>query len=322
MIVFTDNLQFAEQYLADNLNWRIVTLSKLEENVGLLINHLLPQKEIYQAVVASTPLWQYLFLVEYAAGSQFDILVKLAQKNTRLPCGVLCLAGAGKKFHGFKNRPWVSLAGNVHLSVFFAPYQKIEYFGVAFTILAAVSVLQALDSITGLEKKAMVKWVNDIFISKAKVCGVLAHTQTQGKLVTAACLGIGINVETRPQVASTPFVPKVAALCDFSKNAKLCHCALVFQRLVHFLDQNYRSLISGHFSELLEFYRQRSLVIGKKVKIFADTPAEQAEEIMRGKVQAIGENLELIFEGVETPLFKGRLVIEESRIEPSALKRK
>jgi biotin-[acetyl-CoA-carboxylase] ligase BirA-like protein len=309
MIVYADNIQFAEQYLTDKLKWQIVSPSRLEEKIRTLACKLFPHERIYQGAIDTNYLWQYAFFVEYASESQFDVLVDLSQKNSELPHGNLCIAGSGEKFHGLRNRPWVSLAGNIHLSAFLAPQQEVDHFGVGFVILAAVSVLQALDSIAGLAKRAMAKWVNDILIGDAKVCGVLAHTQMQERIVTGAILGIGLNVEAKPQVEPTPYVPEVAALRDFIPNRVLCNQSIVFHRLLHFLDQNYRRLISGHFSELLDLYRKRSLVIGKTVSVFTDAPNGKSEKIVHGKVKSIGANLELIFDGIDSPISKGRVVL-------------
>ncbi len=313
MIIITDNIKFAERILSDRLDWQIVQLSTVDQNIGALAFKLMPQKIIYQATIESNYLWQYLFIVGQAAKSQFDVLVDVSCEDLSLPHGILCIAGSGRKFHGFKNRPWVSLAGNIHLSVFLAPNQEIENFGVAFTILSAVSVLQTLDSIDNLTNKAMVKWVNDILVGNAKVCGVLARTQSQGKIVTGAFMGIGLNVETKPKVQPTPFVPEVTSLCDFLNNTKFCNQSIAFHRLIRYLDQNYLTLLKGDFSTLLNFYRQRSLVIGKEVTIFSDEPVKKMKEMAHGKVNSIGDNLELILEGIHSPVLKGRLVLETER---------
>ncbi len=291
------------------MNWRPVSRSNLDQRLTSLAERLLPHDKTLQSSIASDHLWQHVFFLECAAESQFDVLIDLARQGLDLPHGILCIAGSGKNFHGFKNRPWMSANGNIHLSAFVAPKQHVPHFAVGFTILSAVSVLQALDTLEGLEKQAMVKWVNDIIIGNAKVGGVLTSTQTQGKKVTGAVLGIGLNVEAAPQIEPTPFVPEVVALRDLIPRTATCDRSIVFHRLIHFLDRNYRSLIAGDFHQLLEFYRKRSAVIGRIVRVFTDTPDENSEEIISGRVQSIGENLELFFDGVPSPVWKGRAVL-------------
>ena len=44
------------------------------------------------------------------------------------------------------------------------------------TAMAAVAIVSAIKELTG--KKAMIKWVNDIFIDSKKVCGILTEAIT------------------------------------------------------------------------------------------------------------------------------------------------
>ncbi len=237
------------------------------------------------------------------------VLIEMVRKNYNLPHGILCLAGSGKKFHGFKNRAWISMPGNIHLSVFFAPGKQIRNFSSGFMILAAVSVLQTLDTIPTLQKKSMIKWVNDIFIEDAKVCRVIAHTLTQGKIVSGVVLGIGLNVEVSPVVEPTVFVPKISSLQDIVPNEIKIDSKTIYAQLIKNLQKNYSVLISGNYNKLIEFYKLRSLVIGKDVKILTDNLKTKSEIIASGRVVSIGENLELFFENRSTPVTKGRLVI-------------
>jgi BirA family biotin operon repressor/biotin-[acetyl-CoA-carboxylase] ligase len=255
-------------------------------------------------------LWNQLFLVESASQSQYDLLIELNRAGESLPDGVLCIAGDGKKFHGFRGRAWTASRGNLHVSVNFAPAQSIDHFGAGFMILAAVSVVEAIDSVPGLENRAGIKWVNDILINDAKVCGVLAYTQTMADAVTSAVLGIGLNVETTPPVTRTLFVPKAGSLCDFTSDRRTCNPAYLLEALMMSLDRNYRSLIKGNYSALLNRYRERSIIIGRDVDVLSDDSAVGSQVLASGRVKGLGQDLELILEGSERPISKGRLVLK------------
>jgi len=199
----------------------------------------------------------------------------------------------------------------MHLAAFLLPGQKVPFFHVGFTILSAVSVVQTIDSLKALQDRASIKWVNDILLEDSKVSGVIAHTLTQGDAVTGAVLGIGVNVETTPRVKRDPFVPGVISLRDVLPDPALCNQQFVFNRLIAIISQNYRKLLAGRYDELLNFYRKRSLIIGKNVVIYADPmEGDPEEEIIRGEVEAIGENLELYLKGISTPVTRGRLLFE------------
>ena len=309
MTIYTDNIQFAQKYVNAEPEWQKTNYSDIPAEIRYLSNRLFLHEEIYHAESDNDDFWQYIFLVQTASESHFDIFIELVRENHHLPDKILCLAGSGKKFHGFKNRTWISVPGNIHLSVYLSPGKHIRHFAAGFMILAAVSVLQTIDHIASLKKKSMIKWINDILIEDAKVCGVLAHTLTQNKIVTGAVLGIGLNVEVTPIVDSTPFVPKIASLQDYIPPSKKIDGKIVFNRLISVLKTNYLRLISDRYQELLEFYKLRSLVIGKEVKIFSDNSVKKTEKIDSGRVVSIGENLELFFENRTSPITNGRLII-------------
>ncbi|MCP4705319.1 MAG: biotin--[acetyl-CoA-carboxylase] ligase, partial [candidate division Zixibacteria bacterium] len=257
--------------------------------------------------------------VKEAEQSQYDLLIDMKKCGEDVPDKTLCLANTGKKFHGQRNRDWISLSGNIHLSVFLKPDKIIKQFAPGFNILAAVSVLQTIDAIDDLKEKAQVKWVNDILIDNAKVCGFLAHTLTEGSKVTGAVLGIGLNVESSPDVDPTPFVPQSSSLKDFSNNQEQTNQSFVFHKLIANLARNYRLLLENGYNELLDIYRQRSIIIGRDVIIKPDPirpvpPVqvdEKVSEDIEGRVAFIGDNLELFLEGRKKPIFSGRLILKD-----------
>ncbi|MBI5324705.1 MAG: biotin--[acetyl-CoA-carboxylase] ligase [Ignavibacteriae bacterium] len=307
MIVITDNTRFAEQFIEENVSWKRVELNDFNDNIRILVSRMFQNKIYYIAEILRQSTWRYLIAVEYIPESQYDILINTVHDYNDLPGRILCLAGSGDKFHGFKNREWISKLGNIHLSIYLSPHLEISHFGVGFLILSAVSVLQTIDSIKELKDKSYLKWVNDILIESSKVCGVLAHTQIQSNIVTDAVLGIGLNVEAIPQVEPTPFVPKVSSLYNFTEFKTKVNLKKVFNLLISKIENNYGLLLGDKYSELLKLYKNRSFVVGKNVRIWSDAYAASQELIAEGKVLNIGDDLELIIEGHKTPVITGRL---------------
>jgi BirA family biotin operon repressor/biotin-[acetyl-CoA-carboxylase] ligase len=310
MIVYADAIGFADEVI-QRASQPWTSPSVQVTDVLNLCGSLYQGNRFRQSSLESDLLWKYLFLVEHAPRSHYDLLIELARRDSALPDGVLCLAGSGDKFHGFKNRQWSASPGNVHLSAYLAPARPIAQHGVGFTILAAVSVIDATDSIPGLKTRAAIKWVNDIQMEGSKVCGVVAYTQTANGTVSAAVIGIGLNVETKPSVEPTPFVPRVASLRDFASDPSAITQGLAFDRLIRAMDNNYRLLLEGKNRTLLDRYRERSMILGRKVSIRLDDAGFESEIIASGRVRDIGESLELYLEGVSRPVWKGRLVLED-----------
>lgn len=311
MIVYTDKPEYAENCLTDRLDWRHTDFADLNPNLGLLIRGLNPEGPHFTARQEIEESWTNAVIIRHAPLSQFDHLVKMNQKNLALPDRILCLAGIGKDFHGQKGRPWAAVEGNLHLTLYLAPDQKIEHFHVGFPILAAVSLVESIETVKGLEGRASIKWINDVLIDEAKVAGFIVHTSSMGASVTAAVLGIGLNVEKTPRVPRDPFVPKAASLRSFVKDPEEMNQKAVLRSLLQRLNQNYDQLLSGQYSRLLDTYRKHSLVIGRKIKVLSDEPEGKEQEIASGRVESIGENLELYLENTEKPVTKGRLLLED-----------
>ncbi|MHC4222590.1 MAG: biotin--[acetyl-CoA-carboxylase] ligase [Planctomycetota bacterium] len=303
MIAIALNLDFAARVLPPGPREWLRHDRSLRPELQPLIGQIFGEVPLRETEVKSPPLWEHLFLVESSPRSQFDLLVELGREGRLPPRGLVCVAGEGRGFHGMRNRPWVAPAGNLYLSAHLAPDRPVGHAGVAFTVLAAVSVLDAVDGVSGLTERAGIKWVNDILIEGAKVCGVIAHSQMEGNRVGSVFLGIGLNVETAPEVEPTPQVPQAACLAGFVP----CHRCELLGPLLETLARNYEELLEEGYGELLNRYRRRSLALGREVAV----SSEEGGITARGRVTAIGPNLELHLKGRDRPVHRGRLILED-----------
>jgi BirA family biotin operon repressor/biotin-[acetyl-CoA-carboxylase] ligase len=310
MIVYTDDVIIAQQFLSKPVMWQSASFDMIHNDLSSLSHTIFKTTEIQYGTSDQPSQWKYLCITKHANISQFDYLCKISREEKQLPGDLLFIAASGENFKGYRNRSWISIPGNLHLSLFFTPQQKVPHFYVGFTIIAAISVLQTLDSIPELSSKSGIKWVNDILIDNHKVGGVLTQTQIQGEVVTAAIAGIGLNVEKTPQFESDIFVPQAACVWDYVHNRDSCTLAIIFCELIKNLSENYQSLLHGDYEQLLEFYISRSLIMGKEVQIFSDPREGKPVLISRGKVKCIGKDLEVYLEHSKDPIFNGRLAFE------------
>ncbi len=309
MIIFTDDRAYAEHILPGREPWTPYDTSAVDPNLHHLKKRLFPTGTVHTRVSDKHGRWTHALVVKHAPSSHFDHLVGLSQKEVKLPDGTLCLAGSGRKFHGQRQRPWSAVEGNIHLAVSLSPRRVIKNFHTGFPILAAVSLIDALDAFKSLKDRAKIKWVNDILIDGAKVAGFLVHTQSVEDTVLTAILGIGLNVEKTPMIQTDRFVPKVASLRDFVPDKFTLNQEKVLFQLLDSMDRNYDLLLDGQYSKLLNSYRARSLVIGNQVKVVSDTPSKTSKEIASGIVVDIGVNLELFLKGRKKPITSGRLIL-------------
>ncbi|MFG1690769.1 biotin--[acetyl-CoA-carboxylase] ligase [Gemmatimonadota bacterium] len=309
MIVLSDTIDYAAELLPQEAVSRLSSESVPDPAILPLIQSL--YEEGVDLLSTSLPdlTWRYLFLSECTSHSQYDQMIELARSTAELPDRILCLAGSGSGLHGYKGRGWSAVAGNIHLTVHLTPKRPIERFETAFTILAALSVVDAIDGVPGLESRARIKWVNDILIDGAKVAGILAYTQTRERTVSSAVLGIGLNVETAPTVDPTPFVPSVGSVRDFAPDALSATQGVILDSLLNALARNYQLLLEEGYTPLLERYRERAGLIGSKIAVCSEDSDSDPSVIAEGRVVAMGEGLELYLENRDEPVTKGRLIL-------------
>jgi BirA family biotin operon repressor/biotin-[acetyl-CoA-carboxylase] ligase len=309
MLVLTDNTAFAQQCLPETTRFRECRRSTLSTPPGLLADELFGTGKLMCAETQTGKHWDYLFAVECASHSQYDVLSRLAVSGCELPGKVLCCAGSGQEFHGFKNRSWKACRGNIHLSALVKPGLEVEGGAAGFIVASVLAALQTAASFELKGATPAIKWVNDILIDGAKVGGVLARLQNQGPVTQSAIVGIGLNVEKRPSMERDLYVPDAGALSDFVSAPRSCVHADAFPVLIDRLWHNLEALCNGGFAGLLELYRQHSSVIGKPVTIFKETRKATSEIVARGLVESIGPGLELYIEGHHRPVTNGRLVM-------------
>ncbi|MDH3292092.1 MAG: hypothetical protein OEO20_13000 [Gemmatimonadota bacterium] len=309
MIVYTDSPQFGADLLGEPEPRWTGAAAPADAGLAILVERLYADRPIYAIDIPGHETWSHVFAVEAAERSQYDILVELSRAGLPLPSGVACIAGRGRGFHGFRDRPWLALAGNIHFSAHLSMPPNILDSVADVIALAAVSVVEVVDGIPGLEGLAGIKWVNDVLIDEAKVCGILAHLDASEHGVTSVVVGIGLNVETTPDVPPTPFVPRVEALRAQASDPAQCDRRAVLAALLASLNRNVHSLLDRGASALRERYRERSLVVGRTVAVCAEGTGPEPEVLVEGTVAELGERLELVVQGYPHPFVNGRLIL-------------
>ena len=307
MIVFADNKKGADEVFHLHRQWERADFSAIDPRLLPLVHRLYGEKTAYKNESRTLERWSRAFYVQNTSSSHFDLLLELNRQNLNLPDGILCVAGSGNHFHGQRGRPWAAEEGNIHLCIHLSPNKRISHYHAGLPVLSAVSIVQAIDTIDGLEGVAEIKWVNDVLIDGTKVAGFLVHTQSVHDRITTIVLGIGFNVQKTPNITPDVFSPKVGSVQDFLPSPAGVTLKEILKQLLESLDKNYGLLCSGQYHELLDFYRKRSAVIGREVHILSDVPGKERTIVSSGIVEKIGDNLELWMEGQNKPVTEGRL---------------
>jgi BirA family biotin operon repressor/biotin-[acetyl-CoA-carboxylase] ligase len=180
-------------------------------------------------------------------------------------------------------------------------------------MLPSLAVVETIRRLLGPETPVGIKWVNDILIEGRKVAGVLTATQLSGPILEHVVFGLGVNVEKKPGIDRSPFVPLAGCLQEEVRDEELTFESVVWT-LLEILDGFYRELLEEGPGRLLEAYRSRSLVLGREVIIRDENPDGETP-IAQGKVEAIEPDLSLRIQGVSSPVSRGRLLFAEGADE-------
>ena len=302
MYIFTDSPNRADQLFSREFWWNNRYNDKIiNYDYDQLVSQLLKNPVFTET---NTGLgWHSLIHTKHSVVSQFDSLHNSVKIGLNLPDGILCHADSGQKFHGQENRTWEAKEGNIHLSVFLSPEISSEKMNNKFLTMGVTSVIESIDSLPRLKGKSMIKWPNDIYIENSKVGGILTRCFTTKNMMRAVVLGIGLNVETVPEILGDKFSPKAGCLKDYSESVDI---KTVFHELLDSLYTQYQLVKNNRIQKLYKIYMTRSLLIGQNIAVY--TEDENTPKFI-GKVIGLGNDLELIFENNISPIRNGRVEI-------------
>ncbi|NLY87219.1 MAG: biotin--[acetyl-CoA-carboxylase] ligase [Clostridiales bacterium] len=166
----------------------------------------------------------------------------------------------------------------LYMSILIAnpPYSIEE--ATKFTTMAAVSVCKAIEEISG--KKSLIKWVNDIYVSKKKVCGILteASPNLTGDKLEYAVIGIGINVYPPATGFPEDIEEKAGAIFETRITDVRNHLvASIINHFVNYYESDSKS--NGKKNSYTDEYRRRCFILGKEVLVITESEIKKATAI-------------------------------------------
>lgn len=186
--------------------------------------------------------------------------------------GLIVVASSQTQGQGRSGRTFYSPdQSGIYMSILLKPQSQRQLEKI--TVIAAVAVAKAVneyDFPACIDERALIKWVNDIYISNRKIAGIIAKAEHYGQPGQYVVLGIGINVfgeadvpEDIREIYGSIIAPGVVGMKDICRNdvrAGLCASvySLFFEIYNRYDDLSY-----------IEDYRSLSCVIGKDVTYFS-----------------------------------------------------
>lgn len=163
------------------------------------------------------------------------------------------------------------------------------------TTMAAVSVCEAIEEVS--DKKALIKWVNDVFVSNRKICGILTEASPSLKenKLEYAILGIGINV----------YMPEIGFPEDIANKAGAIFETKVMNgrnRLASYVINHFMKYYKGEKKNYIEEYRRRCFILGQDIIVVSGNKQKKAtavdiDDSCRLIVRYDDNNLETLYSG-------------------------
>lgn len=147
------------------------------------------------------------------------------------------------------------------------------------TLIAAVSVSQAIKNITGLSSG--IKWPNDIVVNRKKVCGILSEMSAEWQKINYLVIGIGINAN---QENFPDEIAQIATSLKKESGEQVNRMELLRECVACFCYYEQALYNETRLEELLTAYREQSVTIGRQVRVI-------------GKEERLGEALEINDQG-------------------------
>lgn len=202
--------------------------------------------------------------------STINIVKDLAIKG--YPEGTLVVAETQAGGRGRMGRKWFSPYGGIWFSSLMYPKLQPQH-ATRITITACISLVQAIDEVTGL--KSQVKWPNDVLINHKKVAGILIEVDSEPDRIIWLVLSMGINANIDLQEIPQPLRTQVTSL-EEAKGEKVDRVFLL-KTILKKLEKNYEKVNQGNFNKIFEEWKNLCVGIGKKVKV------KTAEKTIEGR---------------------------------------
>lgn len=194
----------------------------------------------------------------------YDTLDSTNNRANRLalehaPHGTVVMARQQTGGKGRLGRSFFSPREGIYLTLIIKPTFDLSK-AVLVTSAAAVAVAESVEAVCGME--AGIKWVNDVYVGGKKICGILTEGITSLETGQIESLVIGIGINTTLHGFPPELLDTVGAVeGNYSKSAL---AANVISRTLDLME-------TIEDRAFIKAYREKSLVIGKSVKVYKGT---------------------------------------------------
>ncbi len=242
----------------------------------------------------------------------------LKQEAASSPSGTVLVADEQTGGRGRLGRAWVSEAGkDLTFSVLVTPSLAPAQVHL-LSLAAALAVADTIDELLEAESReglVQVKWPNDVLLDGKKVCGVLLEGSLDSDRVLWAIAGIGLNVNSAPEVMIRGLAPEQrqdwhGRPQPLSLSEHLGYQVPRAPLLAGLLCHLTRRWTEAGSPVTLADLRGRDALIGRRIALFAGPPGN--EPGVAGEAAGIGPEGQLLVldpGGRTVPVFAGEVTV-------------
>ena len=180
--------------------------------------------------------------------------------------GTIILAEEQTQGRGRLGRKFYSPKGTgIYMSIILRPQLHLNQ-AIQVTTTVAVAICRVIEKLTN--QNPHIKWVNDIYLGKQKICGILteAVTDFESGQVEFIILGIGLNVNTVDFPADLHEIAGSLNPKDVTRN-QLC---------AHLLNELFSLFSKLNDPQVLEEYKSKSNVLGNWITFMKNQESYEA----------------------------------------------
>ncbi len=209
----------------------------------------------------------------------FDSLDSTNEEAKRLAKGGGCHGAVIWAKHqsegkGRMGRAWVSSDGNLFVSVLLQPEKPVADLS-QLSFVAAVAVLESLESLLPQGNRLQCKWPNDVLLNDRKLGGILLESfQTPENKKPWVVVGVGINVDSFPPRTEFP------ATCLKDAGVELVSAKIILSRFIHHFIESYNLWNTKGFAPVRK--KWVAAAWGMEQRLCARLPDSSVEGICQG----------------------------------------
>lgn len=215
--------------------------------------------------------------------------------------GTVVVADRQTAGRGRRGRTWESPAGkNLYFSILVRPEIETQK-APMLTLVMAYSAAKAIRE--HLNMQVMIKWPNDLVVSKKKICGILTEMNLKKSKIDYIVVGTGVNVNVTefPEELQN----KATSLC-LEKGNIVDRNLLLTKILAEFWKQYDRFLEVQDLAFLRDEYNE--MLINRDREVLVLEPEHEYQAVARG-INQTGE-LEVVLEdGNEAVVYAGEVSV-------------